>query len=73
MVLSDIYKGDNMARVLVSMSTEFLDKVDSLANAEQRTRSEFIREALRLYMRRNRQTNPIKAKNTAAKLEDLLS
>lgn len=62
-----------MARVLVSMSTEFLDKVDSLANAEQRTRSEFIREALRLYMRRNRQTNPIKATNIAAKLDDLLS
>lgn len=62
-----------MARVLVSMSTEFLDKVDSLASAEQRTRSEFIREALRLYMRKNRQVNPYKAANTAAMLEDLLN
>ena len=34
-----------MARVLISMSNEFLDKVDNLANSEQRTRSELVREA----------------------------
>ena len=50
-----------MARVLISMSPEFLDKVDSLANSEQRSRSEYIREALRNYMRRNRNINVNKA------------
>ena len=36
-----------MARVLISMSNDFLNKVDSIANSEQRTRSELIREALK--------------------------
>ena len=43
-----------MARVLISMSTDFLNKVDSIANSEQRTRSELIREALRVYIKRNK-------------------
>jgi CopG family transcriptional regulator / antitoxin EndoAI len=41
-----------MARVLISMKDDFLKQIDDLANNEQRTRSELIREALRLYMRR---------------------
>ena len=41
-----------MAKILVTMPDAFLDKVDGLANNEQRTRSELIREALRTYMRR---------------------
>lgn len=61
-----------MARVLISMSPDFLNKVDSLANSEQRTRSEFIREALRNYMRRNKRVNIEKAENTASKLDELL-
>ncbi len=61
-----------MARVLISMSPEFLDKVDSLANSEQRTRSEYIREALRNYMRRNRGVNMVKAQQTADTLEELI-
>ena len=61
-----------MARVLISMSPEFLDKVDSLANSEQRTRSEYIREALRNYMRRNRGINLQKAQKTASELEELI-
>ena len=61
-----------MARVLISMSPAFLDKVDSLASSEQRTRSEYIREALRNYMRRNRGVNMVKAQQTADTLEELI-
>ena len=42
-----------MARVLISMKEEFLKRVDEVAEKEQRSRSELIREALRLYIRRN--------------------
>jgi metal-responsive CopG/Arc/MetJ family transcriptional regulator len=41
-----------MAKVLISMQEDFLEKVDELASAEQRTRSELIRQALRVYIRR---------------------
>ena len=61
-----------MARVLISMSPEFLNKVDNLANSEQRTRSEYIREALRNYMRRNKSINFHKAQQTADALEELI-
>jgi metal-responsive CopG/Arc/MetJ family transcriptional regulator len=61
-----------MARVLISMSPEFLDKVDNLANSEQRTRSEYIREALRSYMRRSKSVNLLKAQQTANELEELI-
>ena len=61
-----------MARVLIPMSPEFLNKVDNLANSEQRTRSEYIREALRSYMRRNKSVNFHKAQQTADMLEDLI-
>ena len=43
-----------MARVLISMSNDFLSRVDNVASSEQRTRSELIREALRVYIKRNR-------------------
>lgn len=65
-------KGDFMARVLVSLSPEFLETIDALAESEQRTRSEFIREALRNYMRRTRHMNLKKADNNASKLDELL-
>jgi len=61
-----------MARVLISMSPDFLNKVDSIANAEQRSRSEYIREALRSYMRRNKNFNFQKAQQTADTLEELI-
>lgn len=61
-----------MARVLISMSPEFLDKVDSLANSEQRSRSEYIREALRNYMRKNRNINVNKAQQNAKALDELI-
>ncbi len=43
-----------MARVLISMPEEFLDKIDQVAEGENRTRSELIREALRSYMYKSR-------------------
>lgn len=46
-------------RVLISLPDRFLDEIDQLAEDEQRSRSELIREALRLYIR----TQP-PAKNT---------
>lgn len=44
-----------MAKVLISMREDFLDKIDEIADTEQRTRSELIRQALRVYMRRRGQ------------------
>ena len=41
-----------MARVLISMKDDFLKRIDEVAESEQRSRSELIREALRLYIRR---------------------
>lgn len=64
--------GGIMARVLISMSNEFLNKVDSLANSEQRTRSELIREALRVYIKRNKISNNLKAEENATLLSQLL-
>lgn len=61
-----------MARILVSMPDEFLDKVDGLANEEQRTRSELVREALRTYIKRARVSNPQKAADNAKLLDELL-
>lgn len=37
-------------RVLISMPNDFLNKVDEVADYENRTRSELIRQALRSYM-----------------------
>ena len=61
-----------MARVLISMSDEFLNKVDSVANTEQRTRSELIREALRSYLRKSKMSNIKNAEENAAVLSSLL-
>ncbi len=48
-----------MAKVLISMREDFLDKIDELADVEQRTRSELIRQALRVYMRRRAPINNV--------------
>ncbi len=61
-----------MARILVSMPDEFLDRVDVLANEEQRTRSELVREALRNYLKRSKISNPQKAIDNATFLDKLL-
>ena len=61
-----------MARVLISMSNDFLTKVDSVATSEQRTRSELIREALRSYLRKSKMNNIKNAEENAAALSSLL-
>ena len=45
------HKSKKSIRVLISLPEKFLDEVDRYAEEEQRTRSELIREALRLYIR----------------------
>jgi len=61
-----------MARVLISMADDFLSKIDEIATDEQRTRSELVREALRTYMKRNKNINVEKASKNAEALENLL-
>ena len=60
-----------MAKVLISMSDEFLNRIDGVASIKQRSRSELIREALRTYIRRSA-INPQKAEDNAKILEQLL-
>lgn len=61
-----------MARVLISMPEEFLTRIDEVAEGENRSRSELIREALRTYIHKNRvRENAIATKN-ASILEALL-
>lgn len=61
-----------MARVLISMPEEFLIRIDEVAEGENRTRSELIREALRTYIHKQRvKENAIAMKN-ASILETLL-
>ena len=40
-----------MAKVMISLPERFLSEVDKAAQAEHRTRSDLIREALREYLR----------------------
>lgn len=61
-----------MARVLISMPEEFLNKIDQVADGENRTRSELIREALRTYMYKSRSKVSTLATKNAAILEALL-
>lgn len=61
-----------MARVLISMPEEFLSRIDEVADGENRSRSELIREALRTYIHKQRvKENAIAMKN-ASILESLL-
>lgn len=61
-----------MAKVLLSLPEKFLNQIDEIANQEQRTRSELIREALRTYMKRNTLFDLKKTKSDAELLEKLL-
>ena len=61
-----------MARVLISMPEEFLHKIDQVADGENRSRSELIREALRTYMRRVSARQIQRADENAKILENLL-
>mgnify|MGYP002626891658 FL=1 len=61
-----------MARVLISMPEEFLSKIDEVADGENRTRSELIREALRTYIHKQRVKENALAIKNASILESLL-
>ncbi len=61
-----------MAKILVTMPDEFLNKVDGLADKESCSRSELIREALRNYMRRVSKEQLKNASRNAEILEDIL-
>ena len=61
-----------MARVLISMPERFLDEIDEVAENENRSRSELIREALRTYIHRNKIRENSYASKNAEILEALL-
>lgn len=61
-----------MAKVLLSIPDKFLNQIDEIANQEQRTRSELIREALRNYMKRNFLFDVKKANADAEMLDKIL-
>ncbi len=61
-----------MAKVLVTMPDEFLDKVDVLAGTERLSRSELIREALKTYMRRLTKSQIENASTNAMLLDEIL-
>lgn len=61
-----------MARVLISMPEEFLTKIDEVADVENRSRSELIREALRTYIHKTRVRDNAAAVKNASILEALL-
>ncbi len=67
-----ILKEENMARVLISMPEEFLSRIDEVAEGENRTRSELIREALRTYIHKQRVKENALALKNASILESLL-
>lgn len=62
-----------MARVLISMPDKFLKEIDTLADNEQRSRSELIREALRTYIHRSRIIDSGISDKNAYILEELIS
>jgi len=61
-----------MARVLISMPETFLKNIDEVADNENRSRSELIREALRTYIHRNKVRENTYAAKNAQILEALL-
>jgi CopG family transcriptional regulator/antitoxin EndoAI len=62
-----------VAKVLISMREDFLEKIDEMADIEQRSRSELIRQALRVYIRRRkRRSNTATYTRSAELIEALL-
>lgn len=61
-----------MARVLISMPEEFLSRIDEVAEGENRSRSELIREALRTYIHKQKVRDNAVANKNATILEALL-
>jgi CopG family transcriptional regulator/antitoxin EndoAI len=63
-------------KVMVSFPDEFLEKVDRVADEEHRSRSELLREAVRLYMavrRRGRQPGADPRVQAAVAIQDKLA
>jgi predicted transcriptional regulator len=67
-ILTNIYKycifgnmEENMpvSTVNISFQTQLLDQIDEIANDEARTRSELIREAVRMYIERKKEWQTI--------------
>ena len=65
-------KGEDMARVLISMPEEFLQRIDQVADGENRSRSELIREALRTYIYKQKVRESTTSARNAEILESLL-
>ncbi len=61
-----------MARVLISMPEEFLQRIDQVAEGENRSRSELIREALRTYIYKQKIRESTTSTQNAKLLESLL-
>lgn len=61
-----------MARVLISMPESFLKNIDEVADNENRSRSELIREALRIYIYKNKIRENTYANKNAEILDKLL-
>lgn len=61
-----------MARVLISMPEEFLNMIDNVADGENRSRSELIREALRTYIYKQQIRQSTTASRNAELLEEML-
>lgn len=61
-----------MARVLISMPEKFLKNIDEVAEGENRSRSELIREALRTYIYKIRVRENTLASKNAEILDQLL-
>jgi len=61
-----------MARVLISMPEEFLSMIDNVADNENRSRSELIREALRTYIYKQKIRQSATASRNAELLDELL-
>lgn len=62
-----------MARILISMPEDFLNRIDLVADGENRSRSELIREALRLYIQKQQKATLSNAERDASMLEALMS
>lgn len=75
MCIINLNRGVLMTRVLISMPEKFLNEIDNLAEEEQRTRSELIREALRTYVYKKelKRSNVKKAQENALILDAILS
>ena len=61
-----------MERVLISMPEDFLTRIEEVAEGENRTRSELIREALRTYIHKQKVKENALAMKNASILETLL-